>query len=409
MIERQNELIRNIDKQLNLNEQFITKRKTNTSNIPAVDDDTTDESIDDGDFTLKSNNESEKFDSKITTRQTLFNRALEKVSLKSDAALGITTPDNIKHLLSPTTVLSANESKIETDDKKLISDKIFDQAKEKIKNRIQNKKEKTHSSAPLANLDDDFIIEDYDQITSPSNLNSTMMTTTPSPVQQKSNEETKQFKSKNLKYVLDGPVKNETDDKKNKLEPVVVSSMNTKKSNLKTKFGLPDFNFILSSPSPSPLHSPRDLTKKNRIKSSNGILKGNRSQRKSPNMSTNDDNKLNISQQQEASNSFNAFNVNNSPRLTRNSRSVIKHQIEEKRLERQRQEKRFRMSIEINRKVSELDTRRLVLECEGVTLEKLICSLDDDSEEKEKLEQKLYSLIHQKNLLTRVEDELNIQ
>jgi hypothetical protein len=86
-------------------------------------------------------------------------------------------------------------------------------------------------------------------------------------------------------------------------------------------------------------------------------------------------------------------------RFTRNSRSVIKHQIEEKRLERQRQEKRFRISIEINRKVSELDTRRLELEREGVTLEKRICSLDDDSEEKEKLEQKLYSLIHQKNLL----------
>jgi hypothetical protein len=140
MIERQNELIRSIDKQLNLNERFITKCKTNTSNIPAVDDDTTDESIEDGDFTLKSNNEIEKFDSKITTRQTLFNRALEKVSLKSDSALGITTPDNIKHLLSPTTVLLANESKIETDDKKLIFDKIFDQAKETIKNRIQNKK-----------------------------------------------------------------------------------------------------------------------------------------------------------------------------------------------------------------------------------------------------------------------------
>ncbi len=135
----------------------------------------------------------------------------------------------------------------------------------------------------------------------------TVTSTTPSPVQQKSNEETKQFRSKNLKYVLSGPVKNETDDKKNKQEPVVASPMNTKKSNLKTKFGFPDFNFILSSPSPSPLHSPRDFTKKNRIKSSDGILKSNRSQRKSPNMTTNDDNKLNISQQQEASNSFNAF------------------------------------------------------------------------------------------------------
>jgi hypothetical protein len=62
-------------------------------------------------------------------------------SLKS-AALGITTPDNIKYLLTPTTVLLANESKIETDDKKLVFDKIFDQAKETIKNQIQNKKKK---------------------------------------------------------------------------------------------------------------------------------------------------------------------------------------------------------------------------------------------------------------------------
>jgi hypothetical protein len=101
----------------------------------------------------------------------------------------------------------------------------------------------------------------------------------------------------------------------------------------------------------------------------------------------------------------------------------------EHRIEKQQRDKRLRMSQEIQRKLDEIETRLDELEKEGVELEKTICSLDGSFNSpgspiegatasvaspaspntKEKLEQELYNLIHEKNLLTRIENELNIQ
>ena len=104
--------------------------------------------------------------------------------------------------------------------------------------------------------------------------------------------------------------------------------------------------------------------------------------------------------------------MTHSPRLGRNSRTVKRQQNEEKRLERlekEKRDKRLRMSQEIQRKLDEVETKLSELEHDGVELEKVICSMDGENREKEKLEIKLYNLIHQKNLFQRVENELNIQ
>ena len=71
------------------------------------------------------------------------------------------------------------------------------------------------------------------------------------------------------------------------------------------------------------------------------------------------------------------------------------------------------MSQEIQRKLDEIETKSAELEHAGVELERHICSIDSNdsskSETKQKLEQELYNIIHQRNLLTRFENELNIQ
>ena len=109
MIERQNELIRTIDAQLNLDDKFITKRKQSDFELKADDNDLSTKLVD-----------SDKSDLQVL-RQQIYNRALEKVRLKSDEALGITTPDNIKHLVTPITlaVLASSEvkTKLENEDK----------------------------------------------------------------------------------------------------------------------------------------------------------------------------------------------------------------------------------------------------------------------------------------------------
>lgn len=90
-----------------------------------------------------------------------------------------------------------------------------------------------------------------------------------------------------------------------------------------------------------------------------------------------------------------------------------RQQNEERRLEKQRKDKRLRMSQEIQRKLDEIETRLDELQKEGVELEKMICAIDSNDltqhDRKDRLEQELYNLIHEKNLLTRVENELNIQ
>lgn len=112
-----------------------------------------------------------------------------------------------------------------------------------------------------------------------------------------------------------------------------------------------------------------------------------------------------------------------SPRPRRSTRvSSARRRRHEHRVEKLRRDKRLRMSQEIQRKLDEIQTRLEELERDGVELEKTICSMESGgattpvevpgstlTTTKEKLEQELYNLIHEKNLLTRVENELNIQ
>ena len=116
--------------------------------------------------------------------------------------------------------------------------------------------------------------------------------------------------------------------------------------------------------------------------------------------------------------SFNALNLRHSPCLSRNSRTVKlntkRTQYEEKRLEKQKRDKRLRVSQEIQRNLDEIENKLDELEHDGVQLEKMISEIGEprDSvamERKEKLEQELYRLIHEKNLLTRAENDLNIK
>lgn len=124
---------------------------------------------------------------------------------------------------------------------------------------------------------------------------------------------------------------------------------------------------------------------------------------------------------------FNSLSLtSHSPRPRRSTRvTSARRRRHEHRVEKQRRDKRLRMSQEIQRKLDEIETRLDELEREGVELEKTICSMDSsgsgepmlatvataypNANTKEKLEQELYNLIHEKNLLTRVENELNIQ
>ncbi len=118
--------------------------------------------------------------------------------------------------------------------------------------------------------------------------------------------------------------------------------------------------------------------------------------------------------------SFNALTVKKSPVLTRNhtryshptpnSVNNKRTQMEDLKLEKNQRDRRLRMSQEIQRKLDEVENKIAELEFEGVNLEKSICLLDiSESDAKEKMEQELYNLIHLKNLLTRVENDLTIQ
>jgi hypothetical protein len=440
MIDRQNELIRNIDAKLNLDDKYITKRKPNDfDSIKAVDEEETNDN-DETKLIIQNDLENEKFDPQAL-RQKLFNRALEKVRLKSDEALGITTPENIKHLITPiikpSTVLVTEES---TSTKEVFG-KIFDQAKEKVKNQIQRDKEKSveslpsssssstkNSPAPIATFDDldDFNIDEDNtdssnnksetssKFNSTTKTDSTILTQnsinslksqeqqqtliTPLLPKPNNNSENENTKGKNLKFVFNSlSTTTSENSSEQQISPVI-----QKKSNLKSKLSKllsPSENLKSSSTSPS--RSPRET----KIKQTGGILK-----RKSPNNRNNTETE-HQKEEPEASNSF-AFTVTHSPRLGRNSRTVKRQQNEEKRLERldkEKRDKRLRMSQEIQRKLDEVETKLSELEHDGVELEKVICSMDGENREKEKLEIKLYNLIHQKNLFQRVENELNIQ
>lgn len=115
-------------------------------------------------------------------------------------------------------------------------------------------------------------------------------------------------------------------------------------------------------------------------------------------------------------NSFNALNLANSPRLSRNSRraklNLKRQQNEEKRIEKQRKDQRLRTKQELQRKLDEIAQRFVELERDGNHLEEVIGRFDKKSKNdgrRIKLEQELFNIIHQKNVLTRCENKLNIQ
>lgn len=124
----------------------------------------------------------------------------------------------------------------------------------------------------------------------------------------------------------------------------------------------------------------------------------------------------NVDKASYSANSFNALNIAHSPRLSQNSRRAkLNHkrqQNEEKRVEKQRKDQRLRTTQDLQRKLDELHTRSIELEQEGNRLEVIISNCDvkhKNSEKKIKLEQELYNIIHQRNLLARCDSKLNIQ
>lgn len=88
--------------------------------------------------------------------------------------------------------------------------------------------------------------------------------------------------------------------------------------------------------------------------------------------------------------------------------NIKRQQNEEKRIEKQRRDQRLRTSQDLQRKLDEISQRKLELEKDGNHLEIKISGMDV-KKEKVKLEQELYSVIHQRNLLARCENKLNIQ
>jgi hypothetical protein len=93
--------------------------------------------------------------------------------------------------------------------------------------------------------------------------------------------------------------------------------------------------------------------------------------------------------------------------------SLKRQQNEEKRVEKQRRDQRLRTSQDLQRKLDEIGQRKLELEREGNVLEMRISSVEvkkgKGGEQKVKLEQELYGVIHQRNLLARCENKLSIQ
>ncbi|CAF0965283.1 unnamed protein product [Brachionus calyciflorus] len=113
--------------------------------------------------------------------------------------------------------------------------------------------------------------------------------------------------------------------------------------------------------------------------------------------------------------SFNALNVENSPRLNSKKSPFYKKRVsnEERKLEKQKQDKRLRMSQELQRKHDELTQKIDEFTITGANLENRINNLDKKSFGyelvKKSLESKLYDVRHKKNVLIRIENELVIQ
>ena len=111
--------------------------------------------------------------------------------------------------------------------------------------------------------------------------------------------------------------------------------------------------------------------------------------------------------------SFNALNVNNSPKLKRSVINRKRFINEEKKMVKQNQDRRLRMSQELQRKLDELRNKKDEFSKSVGELEKRVSDLEKSSmcyeSVKKTLECRIYNLIHCKNMLSRIENELIIQ
>jgi hypothetical protein len=87
---------------------------------------------------------------------------------------------------------------------------------------------------------------------------------------------------------------------------------------------------------------------------------------------------------------------------------------EERNLERQSRTKRLRVAQEIQRNLAEIENKMEELTRDGASLERAIsrfgeAKYPEQIHHKERMEQELYRLIHEKNLLTRAENDLHIK
>jgi hypothetical protein len=326
-------------------------------------------------------------------------RALEKAKLKSDAELGLLNNGS-----------SSNKNKkIEN-----LCDKVNAIILNIDETKNESKTENTDSEiddAPLAKS------ETFEHL---NVSNSTAKTTTTSPASTKDKE---LVKKKPQKSSSSSAIKT----KLSKLLSPLSNGENQNNSGILKLFS--------SNSQPSSLLTTNSNIKKS-LSEGTSSKKDNQTSFKSyleiPKLSSHNNNnndQVDLSKKNNK-NEFNAMNVTNSPRLSKNSRTVKlntkRAQNEEKRLEKMRQDKRLRMSQEIQRKMDEIEAKLYELEQDGVELEKTICFMDETTltmsspntspktksetvSKKEKLEQELYNLIRQKNILNRVENELNIQ
>ncbi|RNA05694.1 MICAL C-terminal, partial [Brachionus plicatilis] len=111
--------------------------------------------------------------------------------------------------------------------------------------------------------------------------------------------------------------------------------------------------------------------------------------------------------------SFNALNVDNSPRVKRSAINRKRVLNEEKKMVKQNQDRLRRMAQQLQRKLDELRHKKDEFSGSVTELEKRINALDLHSlcyeSVKKTLEAKLLNFIHCKNILLRIENELIIQ
>ena len=378
----------------------------------------------------KSNDSMSKEQKIILDCHLIRKRALEKARLKSDEELGLDVPQNIKKLIMPLKTAQNEPNrplKIITSSLHSNLDSYLPREAKKFESKTETDSENEgDADAPLAQSETFETLDELNKNEHKLKLNrpgseQNAQTASNQPANKKTSIRSRITKflspnSPSSKSQSKSPSPNPSPNTSalKKLSPTggILKLFNSKsKSDIKSKdpIDLANFSNALN------LNSDSQPEKKKIIP--NLVFDSTDSASTSSSKDYSNSNDEVFDSKPPLNGSFNALNVTNSPRLSKNSRMMKlnskRQQNEERKLEKQRQDKRLRMSQEIQRKLDEIETKLFELEREGVELEKTIVSMDSSDaaqlETKEKLEQELYNLIHEKNLLTRVENELNIQ